>query len=230
MLKKDRNTLIRNVKRIAPQAKTDPASREGWALIKKTLHPGQDKGDNVTGLQEVALTLLNVPDSEDPFLYAQSLLAKRASEMRRLLREAALRRDLNKMLQATLVGRDPQSQASAAYALLTEIANDKVAMKDYRVNALATAAFCLVTAIAETHESNASAAATDRAKSGHRAHRDNKMRGSAIWNSRAWKVQADAEREIASQCHITQAVAGRWIREFKRAQHAYHAEQSKDPA
>lgn len=65
------------------------------------------------------------------------------------------------------------------------------------------------------------------AEKGHTAHRENKLQGFVIWDSRKWRVQADAEREIASQCNITQAVAGRWIREFKRSPDAYRAAQSK---
>lgn len=61
----------------------------------------------------------------------------------------------------------------------------------------------------------------------HESNKRNKLRGFEIWTSRCWQVQADAEREIARQCHIVQAVAGRWIREFKHAPNAYHAEQSK---
>lgn len=64
----------------------------------------------------------------------------------------------------------------------------------------------------------------------HEANKQNKLRGFGVWCSRSWRVQADAEREIASQCHITQVVAGRWIREFKHSQDAYRAEQSKYPA
>ena len=230
MLKKDRDALIRDTKRIAPTAKTHSASRAAWALIKETLHPGPEHGRHVTELQKKALELLSVPDSEDPFLYASSLLAEQASKMRKLLREAALRRDLNKMAQAILVGMDLQNQAAAAYALLTEIANDNDAMENHSVDALAVAATCLITAIEESHDHDVSTYATNRAVSGHHAHRKSKLRGFAIWNSRAWNPQADAEREIAKQCHITQAVAGRWIREFKRSPDTYRAAQSKHPA
>lgn len=50
----------------------------------------------------------------------------------------------------------------------------------------------------------------------HEANRENKRRGLALWLSREWKVQADAERAIANDCHVEKEVAGRWIREFKR--------------
>ena len=51
----------------------------------------------------------------------------------------------------------------------------------------------------------------------HERNRENKSQGRALWQSRVWSVQADAERAIATECHITKEVAGRWIREFKRA-------------
>lgn len=51
----------------------------------------------------------------------------------------------------------------------------------------------------------------------HESNRENKSRGRDLWLSRAWPVQADAERAIAAECHITKEVAGRWVREFKRS-------------
>lgn len=51
----------------------------------------------------------------------------------------------------------------------------------------------------------------------HESNRENKSRGRMLWLSRAWPVQADAERAIAAECHITKEVAGRWVREFKRS-------------
>jgi hypothetical protein len=53
------------------------------------------------------------------------------------------------------------------------------------------------------------------AEARHRVNRERKERAFDLWRSRAWKVQADAERAIAEQCHITKEVAGRWVREFK---------------
>ena len=64
----------------------------------------------------------------------------------------------------------------------------------------------------------------------HEANKKNKLRGFEVWVSRSWQVQADAEREIAKQCNITQAVAGRWVREYKHASDAYRALQSKHSA
>lgn len=52
----------------------------------------------------------------------------------------------------------------------------------------------------------------------HASNRENKLRGRDIWLSKAWGVQADAERAIAAACNITKEVAGRWVRQFKRAQ------------
>lgn len=68
------------------------------------------------------------------------------------------------------------------------------------------------------------------ANKGHEANKKRKLRGFEIWDSRHWQVQADAEREIAKQCNITQPVAGRWIRDYKHAPDAYRAELSKHPA
>jgi hypothetical protein len=50
----------------------------------------------------------------------------------------------------------------------------------------------------------------------HAFNRANKEKGLKIWLSRDWKPQADAERAIAAAANITQPVAARWIREFKR--------------
>ena len=50
----------------------------------------------------------------------------------------------------------------------------------------------------------------------HESNRTNKIKGRALWESRTWKVQADAERAISLECNITKEVAGRWVREFKR--------------
>jgi hypothetical protein len=70
----------------------------------------------------------------------------------------------------------------------------------------------------------------DSAIKGYEANRQRKLHAFDIWSSREWKPQADAERTIARDCCITQAVAGRWIREFKRAPDAYRAMQSKHSA
>ncbi|MEO8804133.1 MAG: hypothetical protein ABI304_01995 [Rudaea sp.] len=57
----------------------------------------------------------------------------------------------------------------------------------------------------------------EAANKGHIANRENKLRGQEIWKSRAWTVQADAERAIAKACSITKEVAGRWVRQFKHS-------------
>lgn len=68
------------------------------------------------------------------------------------------------------------------------------------------------------------------ADKGHEANKIRKLHGFEIWDSRRWQVQADAEREIAKQCNITQPVAGRWIRDYKHTPDAYRAELSKHSA
>lgn len=64
----------------------------------------------------------------------------------------------------------------------------------------------------------------------HEVNKRNKLSGFELWQSRDWKVQADAERAIADHCHITKDVAGRWIRDFKHSGDAYLALQSKHSA
>jgi len=82
---------------------------------------------------------------------------------------------------------------------------------------------------AETRR-RASEVAKRAAEKSHAGNRDNKRRGLEIWQTREWRVQADAEREIAKSCNVVQAVAGRWIREFKHAASTNPAAQSKDSA
>ena len=68
------------------------------------------------------------------------------------------------------------------------------------------------------------------ADASHEGDRKKKVRAREIWQSKTWRVQADAERKIASECHITQVVAGRWIRKFKNPTAGNSAVQSKDSA
>lgn len=86
----------------------------------------------------------------------------------------------------------------------------------------------------ETARLTAKRAASERARkaavASHTEHHNRKLRAQEIWQSRQWLVQADAERKIASECHISLPVAGRWIREFKNAITRDSSPQSKHPA
>ena len=225
MLKREKDRLLRMLR---PHIESPDFRKPVTEQQKQELAEYQRRNTSLGELICAARDLLEAPQEANPLDYARQVTEESWQPMH------AGFSDMMSLISYPLDARTSRVLAADAILKLTSMP-DLVAEEDTFsqilqkvANRVASAALCIMAAQREKRESRASERAQSKADSTHKQHRARKAQAKETWLSREWKRQADAEREIAKRWNVTQAVAGRWIREFKGD--AHRAQQSKHPA
>lgn len=214
MLKGKKQRILRTLR---PHFESTDFSEPLTEKEKQQLAEFQHLDTSLGDLLFCAVKLLEAPEGVDPIEYARKVHEEYWATLR------AAFPDIMSLLSTHLDTTTPRTLAADAILKLSSLQENCEGIDSFSevlqkaTSIVASAALDIIHAEREKRANLISKSAMEKAGSAHEQHRMRKDVARKIWASKDWKPQADAERAIAAECHVTQAVAGRWIRDFKRS-------------